>query len=306
MWVASQRLTLFFPFEQRKLVDPAVCKHVGIGEFEALAEFVAKRRERLRHNGRLVGHDQHQVTIRGADSSRQCLDFGPAEELRDRRPNPLVVELDCRQALGSGLLGQLRDPIDFAASVTAAAGDNDRLDLTARCQHAREGLELRRGERCRDVLEFESEPQVRSIVAEPVHRFLVCEPRKRHLRDRLVAPRCGQFDIELLDQRHNVYFLDEGHFDVELGKLRLAIGSLSLVAETAGDLVITVETGHHQELLELLRRLGKCVERAGEPTAGHKEVASSLRRALDQEGSLDIDKPTLVQDSAGSSSRSRT
>ena len=46
-------------------------------------------------------------------------------------------------------------------------------------------------------------------------------------------------------------------FDINLGKLRLPVGTQVFVAETLGDLVIAIHTGHHQQLLEKLRGLGK-------------------------------------------------
>ena len=43
----------------------------------------------------------------------------------------------------------------------------------------------------------------------------------------------------------------------------LAVGAQVLVAETARDLVVAVHAGHHQQLLEQLRRLRQGVELAG-------------------------------------------
>ena len=57
--------------------------------------------------------------------------------------------------------------------------------------------------------------------------------------------------------------LDEGHFHIELGELRLAISTQVLVAKTAGNLEITLHARHHQQLLHLLRRLGQQLDRVG-------------------------------------------
>ena len=55
--------------------------------------------------------------------------------------------------------------------------------------------------------------------------------------------------------------LDEGHLEVELRELGLAVGAQVLVAEAAGDLEVALEARDHQELLEQLRRLRQRVER---------------------------------------------
>jgi hypothetical protein len=49
----------------------------------------------------------------------------------------------------------------------------------------------------------------------------------------------------------------EAHLEVELGELRLAVAAEVLVAEAARDLEVAVDAGHHQQLLELLRALGR-------------------------------------------------
>ena len=101
-----------------------------------------------------------------------------------------------------------------------------------------------------------------------------------------------------LDHGVDVLLVDEGHFDVALGKLRLAVGAVVLVAEAAGDLVVLVKAGEHQQLLVDLGALGQGVEGAGMQAAGHQEVARALRRGLGQDGGLHLGEALLVQRSA--------
>ena len=56
-----------------------------------------------------------------------------------------------------------------------------------------------------------------------------------------------------LDQAHDILAIHERHLQVKLRELRLAVGAQVFVAEAAGNLEITLEAGHHQQLLELLR-----------------------------------------------------
>ena len=65
-------------------------------------------------------------------------------------------------------------------------------------------------------------------------------------------------------------------------------GAGVLVAEARRDLEIAVEPGDHQELLELLRRLGQGVEAARMQAAGHQEVAGALGRGGGQDRRLEF------------------
>jgi len=58
-----------------------------------------------------------------------------------------------------------------------------------------------------------------------------------------------------LHQRGDRLLVDEGHFNIELGEFRLAVGAQVFVAEAAHDLIVAIEARHHQQLLEELRRL---------------------------------------------------
>ncbi len=81
-----------------------------------------------------------------------------------------------------------------------------------------------------------------------------------------------------------------------MGELWLAVSPQVLVAETAGDLEILLEASHHQQLLELLRRLGQSVEAAGVDPAGHQVVPCPFGSALDQNRGLDLDEAALIQE----------
>ena len=88
---------------------------------------------------------------------------------------------------------------------------------------------------------------------------------------------------------------DERHLDIELGELRLAIGSLGFIAEAAGDLEIAIQPGDHQQLLHLLRRLWQGIHHAGVRAARHQEVTCAFRCALDQHRGLDFNEGAGIQ-----------
>ena len=88
----------------------------------------------------------------------------------------------------------------------------------------------------------------------------------------------------------HVVLVDEAHLGVELHELVLAVGAQVLVAQAAGDLVVAVDAGDHQQLLEQLRALRQGVERAGLLAAGHEELAAPSGVRRHEHRRLDLDE----------------
>ena len=89
--------------------------------------------------------------------------------------------------------------------------------------------------------------------------------------------------------RENVVLRDEAHLHVELVELaRQPVGARVLVAEAWRDLEIAVEARHHDELLELLRRLRQRVEFSRMQPRRHQKVARALRRGGGQDRRLEL------------------
>ena len=84
-----------------------------------------------------------------------------------------------------------------------------------------------------------------------LHRMDVRHPAERRID--LVAANGPQRPHEPFSHRHDVLARDERGLDVDLGELRLSVGTKIFVAKTASDLKVAVEAGHHEELLEQLR-----------------------------------------------------
>ena len=75
----------------------------------------------------------------------------------------------------------------------------------------------------------------------------------------------------------------------------LAVGAQVFVAKAFGDLVIAVEAGNHQHLLEQLRRLRQREEHAVMHTRGHQVVARALGGGARQHRCLDIDEALRIE-----------
>jgi hypothetical protein len=103
-----------------------------------------------------------------------------------------------------------------------------------------------------------------------------------------------QLADHLLHQAGQLGLVHERDLDVELGELGLAVGAQVLVAEAARDLVVAVEAGHHQQLLEQLRRLRQARRTRPVHAARHQIVARALRRGLGQDRRLDVEAPRIL------------
>ena len=95
---------------------------------------------------------------------------------------------------------------------------------------------------------------------------------------------------EALGDAEDGVHLREGHLEVDLGELGLAVGAQVLVAEAAGNLEVAVEAGDHEDLLEDLRRLGERIEVAGMDAAGNEIIARALGRGARHEGRFDLEE----------------
>ena len=98
-----------------------------------------------------------------------------------------------------------------------------------------------------------------------------------------------------LEHVTDVLLGQEGSLDINLGELGLAICTQVFIAEALGDLVVAVKAGHHEQLLEQLRRLRQGKKLAIVNPTGDQIVASPLGRALGEHGGFDVDKTVFVQ-----------
>ena len=96
-------------------------------------------------------------------------------------------------------------------------------------------------------------------------------------------------------RRQHIVLFDKAHFQIELVEFpRQPVGARVFVAKTGRDLEIAVEARHHDQLLELLRRLRQGVELARMDAARHEEIARALRARCGEDRCREFGKSGLV------------
>ena len=105
----------------------------------------------------------------------------------------------------------------------------------------------------RKILQEHVEPRIRLVTSIPVHGFLKTDAGQRQRN--LDALECKNLGHHYFNHREQGFAPWEGHFNIDLCELRLAVGAQVLIAKALHDLEIFFETGNHQNLFEQLRRL---------------------------------------------------
>jgi hypothetical protein len=99
----------------------------------------------------------------------------------------------------------------------------------------------------------------------------------------------------IASNRSRISCSEKRGFAIDLREFRLTVGAQVFVAEALDDLVVAVEVGDHQQLLEQLRRLRQREELAGVGARRHEVIARAFRRALGEHRRFDVDEAQRVQ-----------
>src|SRR5699024_5367414 len=78
----------------------------------------------------------------------------------------------------------------------------------------------------------------------------------------LISDQLPHLRDDLLAQCDDIILVHEGHFNVQLGELWLAVCTEILIAVATSDLVVALHASNLQQLLEQLWGLWQCVEGA--------------------------------------------
>ncbi len=291
----DETLGLLVPLEHREVGDPQRPPAIG-HKTEVLARLQAHRTHEVADRVVATGAEEHDVAVAGADVGDQRGELVLGKELGDRRSDFAgLAELDVGQALAAvlGRVGGIL--IDLLARQQRAARNAQR-------GHAAFGLVGGGREHGKSAVldqlghidQFQVDAQVRLVRTVAAHRLGPAYARE--WRGQLHVDHFGEDRADhLLDEILHVTLAHEGKLHVQLGEFQLAVCAQGFVAEAARDLVVAVEAGHHQDLLEQLRALRQCVELTRMHARRHQEVARAFRRGLGQDRGLDVLEAARVQ-----------
>ena len=145
-------------------------------------------------------------------------------------------------------------------------------------------------------MQLHAEARVGTVVAEALHGLGILHALQREFM--LDAHGLKHLGHDAFHHVDDVVAVHEAHLDVHLGELGLTVGAQVLVAEAPGNLVVALDAGHHEHLLELLRALRQRVEAARVRTAGHDVVARAFGRGVRQDGGFHLQEAALVERAA--------
>ena len=196
------------------------------------------------------------------------------------------------------------EPVALAAGLHLAVGEQ-LLDLLAgegavRDVHHLHGLAAQRLKLavCKqgaDVFARQVDAQVGLVGAVGFHGLQIGDAAEGRGGGHAVSAELGKDGRQhVLQHGEHVVLGGEGHLHVQLVELAgAAVTAGVLVAEAGGDLEIAVKARGHQQLLELLGRLGQRVELAGMLAGGHQIVPRALGGGGGEDGSGDLQKAVL-------------
>ena len=143
----------------------------------------------------------------------------------------------------------------------------------------------------RHGLHLDRVPEVRLVRAIPADRVAIGDVRELLCDGQAAAEFLEHAAQHRLHSVEHIFLGDEAHLDVELIELAgRTVSTGVLVAEAGGDLEVAVEARHHDQLLELLRRLRKRIELAGMNARRHQEVARALGAGRGQDRRLELEE----------------
>ena len=293
--MAELQLAAFLPnLVEGEVHDPA--EFIALGVHVALALGAGHLHHDaggLPHLGAGPGAQQHQGVVFQGEA---FLHLGRqsrvgVEELGDAAHNlALVVHPE-----PVGLLPRL-DLHVGAELVNGLAGQ-----LAARHRHGLdevplEGAKAAALQQVRHVLHPQVDAQVRLVRAELLHGLEVGDAGEGRLGGDVVGAVLGEDGRQhLLDDGEHVLLPGKGHLHIQL--VELAGGAVAagvLVPEAGGNLEVLVKAGGHQQLLELLGRLGQGVELPRVLAGGHQVVPGALGGGGGEDGGGDFQKALVL------------
>ncbi|RMO71602.1 hypothetical protein ALQ35_05713 [Pseudomonas fluorescens] len=296
-------------FEHREVDDPHR-RPLARQQVQVVTELDAQCAQRFADDLGLVGAEEHDVAVDRANAIQDRVQVVQRDVFHDRRLQAIntvgaFVDLDIRQAFGTVDADELGVVVDLFARHARAAGYTQGSDTAFRVVgRAAEHLEVDCFELVGHVHQFQRNTQVWLVGTVAAHGFF--EGHVREFAEFQIQHFLEQVADHLLGQAHDLFFIEEAGLDVDLGEFWLAVGTQVFVTEALGDLVVTVEASHHQQLLEQLWRLRQGEEGTGVGTARHQVVTRAFRGGPGQDRRFDVEEAVLVEEATDAGGHART
>ena len=231
-------------FEQGGVHHPHEGMRRRVEQPQPAPDFQPGRAQQGLGRGPGTGREEDTIPRLGTGRRPQPGPFGLGQVL-GHRPTQLTlrVEGDIGQPLGTALAGPVLPGVESPPRLGTTPGHHHRTHV-----RGLEDSETGAGEIPGEFGELQVKPQIGLVRAVPVHRLGVADPRERGAD--INAGEFPDFGKDLFGQCDHVVLVHEAHLNVELGKFRLPVGAEVLVTVAAGDLVVALHAGHHQQLLE--------------------------------------------------------
>ena len=281
--------------EHRRVNDPGEGPLVVVNESQLLGNLAACRTQQAAGRLGVTGCEEDAVARLRADVIGDTSALIISDVLCNWTGQLAVLaHQDVGQALRAALLGPLLPGVELTAWLAGSTIHDDGTDVLV-LEHA-EGRVL---EELGALSDLDVEAQIRLIGAVEAHRVGVGHARERGLD--LVASGGPHLGKDLLGQGDDVLLVDEAHLDVQLRELWLAVGAEVLVPVAAGDLVVPLHAGDHEQLLEQLRGLRQSVEGSWLQACRNQEVTCALWGGTGQRRGLDLREIVALEHLTGRS-----
>ena len=155
-------------------------------------------------------------------------------------------------------------------------------------------LKGRGTERFREIRQLHPISTIRLVDSVGFHRFTKSHPWEGNWNFHPTYLTPNPLD-QPLNQSVNVFPPDKRHLQIDLGKFRLPIRPQILIPKTSRYLKILFRTPHHQELLELLRRLGQRIKFSGVQPGRNQILPRPFRCAFKKNRRFNFPEAFLMQ-----------
>ena len=291
-------VTLFFvaPFEEWEFGDPQEVELAFVDEVALASELEAQVAEAVVDDLETVGTKEDDVADFGVGGFTDLFHHIIGEELGDRRFDAAVwLHDEICKAFGAIDGDVFAEGVEFTTAEIGHAFGVESFDGAAVFEGLVEDFEATAA--CDNVGkldELEAEAGVWLVRAVAAHGFLPGHAwewqRDIHAEDFFEG-----LSDHLLGEAHDFVFVDEAHFQVELGEFWLTICAQVFVTEAASDLEIFVDAADHEELFVLLWRLWQGVELSGVEATRHEEVAGAFWGRTHEDWGFDLPEAFFIE-----------